>query len=182
MQLYILRDQIFTFSCIPIEYEPKKVCKNTSVGDRMYWKKAVWDHAIWWEWKEQPTMQESWTMRRDLIDLATSSFKFLSNAKMNTMDQHYPRTYTWVYILKGMQKTGDIFPRICNTSPNYDSASLKRTNNIKLLKFMLSYICLKVLRTSNKKIDCSIILPREVKTFNEGYYWSIILCNQYTNH
>lgn len=69
-----------------------------------------------------------------------------------------------------------------NTSPNYDLVSLKRTNNIKLFKLVLSYICLKVLRTSNKKIDCSVILPREVKTFNEGYYWSIILCNQYTNH
>ena len=108
--IYFERSNFHIFSCIPIEYEPKKVCKNTSSGDRMYWKKLVGECAILVRMKGATNHARKLNVRRDLTDLATSSFKFLSDDKVNTVDQLYPRSYSWVYILKEMQKTGDIFP------------------------------------------------------------------------
>lgn len=51
MQLYIFeRSNFHIFSCLNIDYELKEInefVKNTSLGDRMDWKKVVWECATW---------------------------------------------------------------------------------------------------------------------------------------
>lgn len=179
--IYFERSNFHIFSCIPIEYEPKKVCKNTSLGDRMYWKKLVGECAI------LVRMKGATNHARKLNHENRSHWpgNFLFQIPFKWQSEYSGPTLPQIIFLslysEGNAENRRHLSLDSNTSLNYDSASLKRTNNIKLLKLMLSYICLTVL-TGNKKVDCSLTLPREVKMFNEGYYWSIILYNQYTNH
>lgn len=90
--IYFERSNFHMFSCIPIEYEPKKVCKNTSLGNRMYWKKVVWDHAILVRMKE-----------------ATDQARKLNNEKRS----HWPCNFFFQIPFKGQNEyNGPTLPQI----------------------------------------------------------------------